>query len=213
MARLADICKQVFQYPLQVHVRRHGPKGYVNYQSYKPWLRDEFHFRCLYCLWRERWLPVGEDAFGVDHLLARATAPQRTTDYENLVYACCRCNSMKTDALCVLDPCEQAYGQHLEVFPDGTIRGMTRQGAELIEICKLNQPRIVQARKQLLDLFQMLQEAGTSQAISLLHQHLGFPDNLPVLSQHRPPDGNCRPAGLARAYHLLRELGQLPSIY
>jgi hypothetical protein len=48
---------QIFQYPRQAHVRRHGPLGYVNYQSYKPWLRDEFEFRCVYCLWRERWRP------------------------------------------------------------------------------------------------------------------------------------------------------------
>jgi hypothetical protein len=156
---------------------------------------------------------VGEDAFAVDHLHARARAPKLTADYENLVYACCRCNSIKTDAPCILNPCEQAYGQHLEVLSDGTIQGLTRQGQELIAICKLDRPRIVQARKQLLDLFEMLHEAGTARAVSLLEHYLGFPDNLPVLSHHRPPSGNSRPAGLAQAYHLQRQRGQLPSCY
>src|SRR5580658_5616890 len=105
MAQPNEIAALVFQYPQQVHVRRHGPLGYVNYQSYKPWLRDEFQFRCVYCLWRECWLSVGEEAFSVDHLQPRAEAPNRICEYNNLVYACCRCNSVKTDAHDVLKPC------------------------------------------------------------------------------------------------------------
>ena len=41
-----------FTYPRSRHIRRHGPHGYRDYRSYKPWLRDEFAFRCVYCLWR-----------------------------------------------------------------------------------------------------------------------------------------------------------------
>src|SRR5207253_668192 len=111
---------------------------------------------------------------------------------DNLAYACCRCNSVKTDAFCVLDPCQQAYGQHLEVLADGGIQGLTAQGRELIEICKLDRPRITQARKQLLDLFQTLRETATPKAASLLNHYLGFPENLPMLSHYRPPGGNCR---------------------
>ncbi len=36
-----------FSYPNRPHVRRHGPRGYANYESYRPWLRDEFSFRCV----------------------------------------------------------------------------------------------------------------------------------------------------------------------
>lgn len=39
-----------FTYPRRPHVRRHGPRGYRAYQSYKPWLRDAFEFRWVYCL-------------------------------------------------------------------------------------------------------------------------------------------------------------------
>ena len=49
----------VFVYPVERHVRRHGPLGYSDYQSFKPWLRDEFRFRCCYCLWRETWCADG----------------------------------------------------------------------------------------------------------------------------------------------------------
>jgi hypothetical protein len=40
----------VFTYPHSFHVRRHGPCGYHDYRAYKPWLRDKFEFRCVYCL-------------------------------------------------------------------------------------------------------------------------------------------------------------------
>jgi len=39
-----------FTYPAQPHVRKHAPAGYKDYTEYKPWLRDEFEFRCVYCL-------------------------------------------------------------------------------------------------------------------------------------------------------------------
>jgi hypothetical protein len=213
MAQPIDVARLAFQYPQEIHVRCHGPLGYLNYQSYKPWLRDEFQFRCVYCLWRERWLSVGEDAFSVEHLQARAEAPERICDYENLVYASCRCNAVKTDARCVLDPCQQAYGHHLEIHPDGTIQGLTAQGRELIEICQLARPRITQARRQLFDLFRMLQESPDSRAVSLLQHYFGFPDNLPTLSQYRPPDGNSRPTGIAQSCHERRRRGELPAVY
>ncbi len=36
-----------FIYPARPHTRRHGPQGYAGYASYRPWLRDEFSFRCV----------------------------------------------------------------------------------------------------------------------------------------------------------------------
>ena len=71
-----------FRYPPLPHVRRHGPRGYSDYPSYKDWLRDEFCFRCVYCLDRERWYPSGHRAFGVDHIVAQAEAPRTVTNYE-----------------------------------------------------------------------------------------------------------------------------------
>jgi len=145
MTRTDDIGSLAFQYPQHVQVRRHGPLGYVNYQSYKPWLRDEFQFRYVYCLWRENWVSIGEEAFSVEHLTPRAAGPDRECDYDNLAYACSRCNSVKADAACILDPCRQAYGNHIEVLADGTLHGLTHEGRKLISICRLDRPRISQS--------------------------------------------------------------------
>ena len=62
-----------YDYPSIEHERIHGPGGYSNYFSFKEWLRDEFGFRCVYCLTRERWYDWGEALFGVDHILAKST--------------------------------------------------------------------------------------------------------------------------------------------
>src|SRR5438874_5606389 len=97
-----------FQYFRTPHTRRHGPEGYVQYESYKDWLRDEFTFRCVYCLERERW--HDQASFGVDHVLPKGVAgfAHLVCVYRNLVYACNRCNSIKQDEI-LLDPCTTAF--------------------------------------------------------------------------------------------------------
>ena len=63
-----------FTYPAAPHTRRHGPRGYADYESYRPWLRDEFAFRCVYCLLREAWGPP-KGAYALDHFLPVAARP------------------------------------------------------------------------------------------------------------------------------------------
>jgi hypothetical protein len=77
-----------FVYPSTPHLRRHGPQGYADYGRYLPWLRDEFTFRCVYCLRREQWgRAVAE--LEIDHFLAVSLRPEFKADYDNLllVYA------------------------------------------------------------------------------------------------------------------------------
>ena len=45
--------REVFAPPDALDERQHGPRGYVDDEHYKPWLRDEFTYRCLYCGCRE----------------------------------------------------------------------------------------------------------------------------------------------------------------
>jgi hypothetical protein len=75
--------RTVFAYASTEHQRRHGPRGYTNYRAYKPWLRDEFTFRCVYCLSRERWYPNGHEGFAVDHLIPRSAAPDEACPFAN----------------------------------------------------------------------------------------------------------------------------------
>ena len=79
------------------HVRRHGPRGYADYASFRPWLRDEFAFRCVYCLTRETWGSV-TGMFDIDHYIPVAQLPDALLDYDNLLLACARCNAKKGTA-------------------------------------------------------------------------------------------------------------------
>ena len=65
-----------FRYPAQPLARRHGPCGYADYQSFRPWLRDEFSFRCVYCLIREQWGRVTGE-FDLDHACLNSPAMTR----------------------------------------------------------------------------------------------------------------------------------------
>src|SRR5206468_3770277 len=89
--------ERVFQYPPVPPPRRHGPRGYADHPLYKPWLRDEFAFRCIYCLWREVWEADGQHGFGVEHVQPQAAAPAQRLEYDNLLYACNLCNSTRRD--------------------------------------------------------------------------------------------------------------------
>jgi hypothetical protein len=202
-----------FLYPKVPHERRHGPRGYRNYESYKPWLRDEFSFRCIYCLCRERWFPDGDDCFSVDHLESQKRAPQRRTDYENLVYACCQCNASRQDCDWLMNPCDEPMATHLEVQDDGTIRALTAKGKAWIQACRLDRPKLTEFRKGLLALVRDLTQRQDQDAVNLLRHCLGFPDNLPRLDILRPPGGNSRPEGIARSALEQKLRGELAETY
>lgn len=148
----------VFDYADRPHERRHGPRGYRRYEAYKPWLRDEFRFRCIYCLSRERWYPDGDDHFSVDHLQPQRHKPAHRTEYTNLVYACCQCNASKQDCDWLANPCTEVQATHLEVLEDGTIRGLTPIGAAWIQVCRLDRPKLTTFRRDLLVLVRNLAE-------------------------------------------------------
>ncbi len=203
-----------FAYSNRPHVRRHGPAGYTDYTSYKPWLRDEFCFRCVYCLERERWYPSGHAAFGVDHVQPK-TNPKNASllcNYENLVYACNRCNSVKQDWL-LLDPCGTALAEHVRVADHGSILAFTAEGAKLVEHLGLNkspQPMIRQRCLRIVRLFQA--QPRNSEVRELYLDYFGYPDDLPDLDALRPAS-NSRPAGLAEAYFRQRREGRLGETY
>src|SRR5271168_1524332 len=106
-----------FEYPPSPHVRRHGPQGYTDYSSYRPWLRDEFSFRCVFCLLRERWVT---GAFHLDHFLPVGHQPHEANEYENLFYSCAACNSAKRD-LDIPDPTHVFVDADVRVLSDGTL--------------------------------------------------------------------------------------------
>ena len=202
----------IFDYPRSRHLRRHGPSGYRSYHSYKPWLRDEFTFTCVFCLVRERWYPDGHAGFSVEHLSPKKFG-RGVLDYKNLLYACLQCNSLKRALTGIPDPCIDAYGIHLSVNSDGTIGSLTKRGAILLETFRLNDPQRVAFRNDYLRQFEFLRSRiDEPEAAQLFKSAFGFPNDMPNLRKQFPPK-NLRPKGVRQCYYVLREIGQLPETY
>lgn len=202
-----DFGLSAFQYPAVQHQRRHGPHGYDDYKSYKPWLCDEFAFRCVFCLARERWCHDGPNGFGVDHLIPNTVRPDLLCDYGNLLYLCNRCNSSKRLSA-VLDPAAHALGDHLQVAHDGEIVGITKEGEHVIDCFNLNYSGAMAYRKRKIERLTRWHADGDVWSIE---DELGFPDDLPRLDGRRC--SNSRPEGISTSFHALREAGILSATY
>ena len=197
----------VFDYPTTAHVRRHGPFGYQDYASYRDWLRDEFSFRCVYCLKRELW---GEllAAFHLDHFVPQSHDPTKALEYDNLVYVCASCNALKADLL-VPDPCRIAYGRCIRVNDDGTIDAMNEEGERLIDKLRLDSPDRTRFRRRILD---TLRSFVRNDERALLVSWTRYPEDLPDLRRKHEP-GNRRPEGREQCCLARRERGELPETY
>lgn len=204
--------RRVLEYPDSPHVRRHGPKGYEDDHSFKPWLRDEFDFQCVYCLIRETWEPQGEAVFAIDHLRSRSRHRELQLEYDNLGYSCCLCNALKQDAEIPLLPEAHAWSVHLRIETDGTITGLTSEGERLIQVCQLSRPLLTEMRHRILKLLELLRGSVDPKARRLLMALEGLPEQLPALGVLRPPGGNSRPDGVAQSWleRRRRELTESP---
>jgi hypothetical protein len=200
--------REPFRYPDTPHSRRHGPRGYADYESYRPWLRDEFAFRCVYCLVREAWCK-GECGFHIDHLVPQAESPSRALDYDNLVYACATCNATKAGVAGLPDPCATAYGDCLVVHEDGTVAARNREGELLIRMLRLDNAENTRFRRTLIEVIQLARDKKPALYLELM----GFPSDLPDLAPKRPPGGNSRPEGIKRCFRARRETNDLPETY
>ncbi len=195
-----------FAYPKTPHVRRHGPYGYKEYESYRDWLRDEFSFRCVFCLSREQWGLV-RGMWDIDHFAPQHNHPQRKLDYENLLYACHTCNSTKSDQI-VPDPCEIAFGECIEVHEDGTISALNENGESLIDRLRLDNEDYTRARRLIITTLRSLARHDKQTYVLWMR----YPEDSPDLSRLKPA-GNTKPEGISDSCYARRMRGELPEIY
>ena len=202
-----------FAYPSLPHSRKHGPRGYDAYERFKPWLRDEFCFRCVYCLERELWYPDRTASFSVDHVEPQSRATALVCEYTNLVYACTRCNSARQDET-LLDLTATAFGEHLRLGEDAILVGLTTEGRDLIDILHLNHNPALAVRRTHLGLLVLKERYPVDAEVEA--QFLGafgFPDDMPDLRTLRPPGGNSQSHSEHVCYFARREGRGLPATY
>jgi hypothetical protein len=196
-----------FKFPTKAHCRLHGPGGLTDYRNYKPWLRDEFEFRCVYCLTRELWTNDGPTSFTIDHVKPKSLYPKLQCEYDNLVYACTWCNSHKSNSLGFPDPCATSLAEHVR-YRSNMFYGITPKGRRLVKILDLNAKGPWRFRGYFLRLFE-----GQSRFSRAELDLFCYPDDLPDLSPLKPPKGNRRPAGIKQSHYARKKVGLLPEYY
>ena len=198
----------LFDYPGQ-HVRKHAPAGYAEYQEFKEWLRDEFTFRCAYCLERERWYPSSKAGMSTDHIVARMKDKDLEVEYGNTVYACLRCNSAKRENE-LIDPTATAFSDHLEMAPDGLMHPKTVQGYKLIHLLHLNEDDPLRTRRTKMGILKLKGRYPQDADVDELYlDAFGYPTVLPDLVNKVPPGGNPLHANTADCYFERRKRGQI----
>lgn len=195
-----------YLYPAMLRHRRHGPRGYLEYESYRPWLRDEFDFRCIYCLRREQWDRLV--SLQIDHFEPTSQNPATIADYQNLFYSCTHCNQAKGSRT-IANPMAIMRRESVTVQPDGQIVGHSDAARQMIAALRLNNEAQIQYRRTWLDILSLARRFQPT----LYRQLLGYPLDLPNLESLHPPGGNSRPEGIAESHYARRERGELPDIY
>lgn len=193
-----------FTYPPTAHVRRHGPQGYADPDSFRPWLRDDFSFRCVFCLLREQWGQV-RACYAIDHFLAAVHHPDRALDYENLLYTCAGCNAVK-GARAVPDPLTVLIHPGVRVTENGRMHADTSEAARLIELLGLDSEKLTEFRMLWMGIVALAREHDPA----LYRKLMGYPADLPDLAALRPPGGNTRPEGIEQSCYARRQSGTLP---
>ena len=200
---------QGFEYPTSPHIRRHGPGGYQDYESYRDWLRDEFMFRCVYCLHREQWYDRGA-TFHIDHFFPVAVDPNGNLVYINLLYACATCNNAKRDLLGIPNPCNIAFADCVRIKETSEVDALNVAGESLVKKLRLNSVKNVQYRFRWMRMLATLQTSNPE----LYREFMAFPDELPDLrvKAKRVPL-NSKSGSAVDCCFALRERGELPAIY
>ena len=196
-----------YRYSSRPHRRKHGPRGYRNAVDFRPWLRDEFTFRCVYCLEREQWVNcIGH--FHGDHFRSVADHPELELEYDNLLYVCQACN-LRKGKQSIANPLDVLLSSDVTVSRNGNIQGHTKEAKELIDLLRLDSHSYRKRRRLM---FEIIATAAKHNHI-LYRELMGFPDDLPDLARLQPPEGNSRSNGIKSSCYAHRERKKLPATY
>jgi hypothetical protein len=157
--------------PKSVVRRKHEPsprEGQDGWKAFKPCLRWEFEFTCIYCRLRETdFGRAGQSSFGVEHYRPKDSEERPefrafAKDYCNCYYACVHCNSSKgskypspkEEALGsrFFDPCRDVWAQHFALAEDTIVVIGNSKVAQytLDEVRTINAKEAKEVRRQVL---------------------------------------------------------------
>lgn len=115
-----------------------------NYRSFKKDLRNDFNKRCGYCDDIDL-VQAGKNFYHIDHFKPHSIFKELKHSYHNLVYSCPFCNGAKSNTWKningFIDPCDNAYSNHIGRKDNGKIIYKTSQGKFIFSNLKLHLKR------------------------------------------------------------------------
>jgi hypothetical protein len=206
---------QPYSFPSGPHARKHGPFGYLDYGTYKIWLRDEFQFRCVFCLHREKWERRGWRIFHVDHITPQSIDENKICEYDNLLYLCDACNESKSDWV-IPDSCLHDYSADYRFEEDGTATALTDFGELYIDVLRLNESHLVEYRRdfvrEIKDFEKISSDLDEDDLLFGLKRYFGYPADVPDLRRLKPK-GNSRLEGKHQTYFLKLQKSEIEPFY
>lgn len=120
---------------MRVHGEKHISRRDIHeereYSKFMSILREDFSGLCGYCGKNSQYLPYN---YEIDHFVPQVIAPEKANDYQNLVFACRRCNRIKGSKwptkdknlandghIGFVDPATDEYENHLSRNNEGRI--------------------------------------------------------------------------------------------
>ncbi|WP_081884620.1 HNH endonuclease [Pseudomonas sp. AAC] len=135
---------------------------YANYKEYYEEIKEDCKERCVYCdtLLSEQ----GGEGFHLDHFRPSALFPELSTDPNNLVLSCSKCNIFKSknwhtsdlipaytshDGVSgFIDPFQEGLSNHFSVSLTGKLLSTSKVSSYMIEILHLNRESRLQIRRR-----------------------------------------------------------------
>jgi len=121
-------------------------------------------------------------ANNIDHFQPQALRADLGTEYDNLLYACARCNLAK-GVRTVPDPLVCLTADQVTVAPDGSLVAHSPDAERLIWLLDLDTPEAREWRLIWMRNVELARDHDPDQ----LRRILGFPDDLPDLRKFHPP--------------------------
>lgn len=140
--------------------RQTPPPEESNYTKYRPFVREDFHECCAYCLLHEI-IAGGEANFELDHFRPKAHTEftRLANDFYNLYYSCHVCNQYKSrrwpnNALSendyrFIDFCNENFSDHFREESDGSWTPLTKAGEYTEAKLRLNRKHLMKIRSLL----------------------------------------------------------------
>lgn len=171
------------------HSRTQAPPLYNDYKKYKPYLRTEFDYACVYCNCTEP-EQGGVKKFQADHYKPQKKFKKLINKYTNLFYCCPDCNRSKWSywpnmiqkiaKKIIVNPCDFDIDQHIDKTTTTWV-GTSKEGEWTVERLRLDSELNVKIRNRRIKRIEMIKATKDKLTIAVEALSITLKKNDPLL--------------------------------